>query len=137
MNRGLRVVVADDERRLRDYYRKILPRLGHEVVAAAETGWQLVAQCRDLHPDLVITDIKMPELNGIDAIAQILRNEPVPVIVVSAYHNPELLERASADHVLTYLLKPIKQADLEAAVAVAVRRLEQVRREAPRNGPQG
>jgi response regulator NasT len=129
----MRIAVADDERRLRDYYRKILPRLGHEVVAAAETGRQLVEQCRDLHPDLVITDIKMPDLDGIDAVSEIFRNEPVPVIIVSAYHEPELLERASADHVLAYLIKPIKQADLEAAIAIAIRRFEQfqtLRREA-------
>jgi response regulator NasT len=133
MNRALRVVVADDERRLRDYYRKVLPRLCHMVVAAAETGRQLVEQCRTLHPDLVITDVKMPDLDGIDAVTEIFRQDPVPVIVVSAYHDPELLERASAACVLAYLVKPIKRADLEAAVALAIRRFEQfeaVRREA-------
>jgi response regulator NasT len=129
----MRIAVADDERRLRDYFRKILPRLGHVVVAAAETGRELVEQCRALHPDLVITDIKMPDLDGIDAVREIFRAEPVAVIIVSAYHDPELLERASADHILAYLIKPIKQADLEAAIAIAVRRFEQfqaLRREA-------
>ena len=64
---ALRILVADDEPDMRDYFRKVLPRLGHTVVAAAETGAELIAQCRTHRPDLVITDIKMPELDGIDA----------------------------------------------------------------------
>src|SRR5205807_4434541 len=103
MTQPLRIVVADDEPDMRDYFKKILPRLGHQVVAAAETGRELVEQCRALRPDLVITDVKMPDLDGIDAAGEIFRAEPVAVIIVSAYHDPELLERASADHVLAYL----------------------------------
>jgi two-component system, response regulator PdtaR len=125
MTRALRIAVADDEPRMRDYFRKMLPRLGHEVVAAAETGWELVEHCRALHPDLVITDINMPGLDGIDAAVEIYREQAIPVILVSAYHNPQLIARAEADHILAYLLKPIKQADLEPAIAIAMRRFEQ------------
>jgi CheY-like chemotaxis protein len=60
MTERLRILVADDERDMRDYYEMILPRLGHQVVAAVENGRDLVEQCRALKPDLVITDIKMP-----------------------------------------------------------------------------
>ena len=67
MSRALRIAVADDEPDMRDYFRTILPRLGHEVVAVAETGRELVEQCRATRPDLVITDIKMPDMDGIDA----------------------------------------------------------------------
>ncbi len=125
MNRSLRIAVADDEPRMRDYFQKILPRLGHQVVAAAKTGWELVEQCRTLHPDLVITDINMPELDGIDAAMEIYREQAIPVILVSAYHDPQLIQRAEADHILAYLIKPIKQADLEPAIAIAMRRFEQ------------
>ena len=125
MTRSLRIAVADDELDMRDYFRKILPLLGHEVVAAAENGRELVAQCRALRPDLVITDIKMPDMDGIDAAAQIYRDGPVPVILVSAYHDAEFIRRAEADHILAYLVKPIKQADLEPAIALAIRRFEQ------------
>jgi response regulator NasT len=125
MSRSLRIAVADDEPRMRDYFQRILPRLGHEVVAAARTGRELVEQCRALNPDLVITDINMPELDGIDAANEIYREQPVPVILVSAYHDPELIKRAEADHILAYLIKPIKQADLEPAIAIAIRRFEQ------------
>jgi response regulator NasT len=133
MTPSLRIAVADDEPDMRDYFRKILPRLGHTVVAAAETGTDLVAQCRTHRPDLVITDIKMPDLDGIDAAMQIYDERPVPVILVSAYSDAKLVERAEADHIMAYLVKPIKQADLEPAIGLALRRFEQfqaLRREA-------
>jgi AmiR/NasT family two-component response regulator len=133
MTPPLRIVVADDEPDMRDYFQKILPRLGHAVVAAAANGRQLVAEVRAHHPDLVITDIKMPDMDGIDAAKQIYREYPVPVVLVSAYHDPELIERAEADHIMGYLVKPIKQADLAPAISLAMRRFEQfeaLRREA-------
>lgn len=125
MTRHLRIAVADDESDMRDYLATILPRLGHEVTVVARNGRDLIDQCRHLHPDLLIADIKMPDMDGIDAVAEICRNEPVPVILVSAYHDPELIERADAKYVLAYLVKPIKQADLEPAIAIAIRRFEQ------------
>ena len=64
----------------------------------------------------------MPELDGIEASSQICRERAVPVILVSAYHDPELIARAEADHVLAYLVKPIGLADLQPAIAIAVRR---------------
>jgi response regulator NasT len=133
MTRALRIAVADDEADMRDYYRKILPRLGHTVVAAAETGEELIASCHELHPDLVITDIKMPGIDGIDAAIQIYQGMPTPVILVSAYNDARLIERAEVDHIMGYLVKPIKQADLEPAISLATRRFEQfeaLRREA-------
>jgi response regulator NasT len=125
MTPNLRIVVADDEPDMRDYFQKILPRLGHQVVAAAANGGELIEQCRALDPDLVITDIKMPDMDGIEAANQIYQKRPVPIILVSAYHTTKLIERAGADHVLGYLVKPIKQADLEPAIALAMRRFEQ------------
>ncbi|HEY7310927.1 MAG TPA: response regulator [Gemmataceae bacterium] len=125
MTSSLRIVVADDEPDMRDYFRKILPRLGHTVVAAAETGEELLAQCRTHQPDLVITDIKMPDLDGIDAATKLYAERPIPVILVSAYSDSHLIERAEADHILAYLVKPIKQTDLEPAIGLAWRRFEQ------------
>jgi two-component system, response regulator PdtaR len=125
MNLPLRIAVADDETDMRDYFKKSLPRLGHQVVAVAQNGRELVEQCRAVGPDLVITDIKMPEMDGIDAAIHIYRERPVPVILVSAFHDAELIARAEADHILGYLVKPIKQADLEPVIALAMRRFEQ------------
>ena len=127
MTRSLKIAVADDELDMRDYFQQILPLLGHQVVATAEDGRDLVEQCRALKPDLVITDIKMPDMDGIDAATHLYQEAPVPVILVSAYHEPELIARAEADHILGYLVKPIKQSDLEPAIALAVRRSDQFR----------
>ncbi|HUE72025.1 MAG TPA: response regulator, partial [Pirellulaceae bacterium] len=125
MTQELRIVVADDEADMRDFFEKVLPRYGHQVVAVAENGAQLVEHCRQLQPDLVITDIKMPELDGIEASRQICQERPVPVILVSAYHDPGLIERAAGDHVLAYLVKPVGIADLQPAISIAVRRFEE------------
>jgi response regulator NasT len=125
MNQPLRIVVADDEPDMRDYFRKILPRLGHQVVGAAKSGRELTELCLALHPDLVITDIKMPDLDGIDAAMEIYQHLPVPVILVSAYHDALLVERAEADHIMGYLVKPIKQADLGPTIALTMHRFEQ------------
>jgi response regulator NasT len=133
MNQTLRIAVADDEPDMRDYFKKSLPRLGHQVVAVARNGCELVEHCRALHPDLVITDIKMPDMDGIDAAIRIYQDRPIPVILVSAYHDPELIARAESDHILGYLVKPIELADLEPVIALAMRRFEQfeaLRREA-------
>jgi response regulator NasT len=125
MNEPLRIAIADDEPDMRDYFAKILPRLGHQVVAQARDGRELVEQCRAVRPDLVITDIKMPEMDGIDAAVALYKDTPLPVILVSAFHDAELIERAEADHIMGYLVKPIKQADLGPVIALATRRFEQ------------
>jgi len=127
MTPALRIAVADDEPRMLDYYQDTLPLLGHRVTCAAATGQDLVRCCRDARPDLVITDIKMPDMDGIDAIVELGREEPIPAILVSAYHDPELFERTKEGHVLAYLVKPIKQADLEAAITIAMQRFLEFR----------
>lgn len=125
MTASLRIAIADDEPDMREYFQKLLPRLGHQVVAAAATGQELLAQCRATRPDLVITDIKMPDMDGIDAAGALYREHPVPVILVSAYHDAKLIERAEDNHILGYLVKPIKQSDLQPVIALAMRRFEQ------------
>jgi response regulator NasT len=125
MTQSLRIAIADDEPDMRDYFGKVLPRLGHRVVVVAANGDELVQQCRTAAPDLVITDIKMPDMDGIDAASCLYHERPIPVILVSAYHDPELIRRAEADHIMGYLVKPIKQADLEPVIALTMRRFEQ------------
>jgi AmiR/NasT family two-component response regulator len=126
MSQHLRIAVADDEADMRDFFERMLRLCGHEVVSIAETGKELVEHCQTLHPDLVITDIKMPDMDGIDASTQICRDRPTPVILVSAYHDPQLVHRAEADHVMAYLVKPIGQADLGPAIAVAISRFQEL-----------
>lgn len=124
MNPALNIAVADDEPRMREYYREMLARMGHRVIAAASTGRELIRACRDGRPDLIITDIKMPELDGIDAAVEIGRDEPIPVILVSAYHDEALFQRARSGDFFGFLVKPIKQDDLKAAIAIAMTRFD-------------
>ena len=125
MTAALSIAVADDEPRMRDYYCSTLPLLGHRVVVVAKDGCEMVERCRNTRPDLIITDIKMPDMDGIDAVREICGVEPIPIILVSAYHDADLLDRAGREHILAYLVKPIKQADLEAAISVAMQRFEE------------
>jgi diguanylate cyclase (GGDEF)-like protein len=126
MNRSLSVVVADDEPDMQDYFRIVLPRLGHRVVGVAGNGRELVELRRTYCPDLVITDVRMPELDGIDAAMQVCLERPTPVILVSAFHDAGTIQRAESGHIMSYLVKPIRQADLEPAIALAMRRFEEL-----------
>lgn len=114
MTQVLRIVVADDEPEIRDYFRRILPRFGHDVVGIAENGRELVALCQREQPDLVITDIMMPQLSGLEAIAEIRKTRPIPVIVVSSTDKPN---NDSCGSVEEFLVKPIRSGDLRAAIA--------------------
>jgi response regulator NasT len=126
MTQPLRIAVADDELDMRDFFERMLPRCGHEVVSVAETGRELVEHCRQLQPDLVITDIKMPDMDGIEAAVEIHRERPIPVILVSAYHDPALILRAEADSISAYLVKPIGLDDLPPAIMIAMRRFKEL-----------
>jgi AmiR/NasT family two-component response regulator len=125
---GLRVAVADDERDMRQFFQELLPVMGHQVVAVAETGRQLADYCRNLPLDIVVTDIKMPDMDGFEAAAAINSEREVPFVLVSAYAEGEFLARSDADYIMSYLVKPVKPADLQAALTLAVARFEQYQR---------
>jgi two-component system, response regulator PdtaR len=125
MNRSLRVVVADDTATMQHFYESLLPKLGHEVVAIAATGAELVRQAEAMKPDLVITDIKMPDMDGLEAAAKIYEQQPLPIIVVSGYYDQELIDRAAAEHVSAYLLKPLDVNVLGAQISIVMRRFEE------------
>jgi len=127
MTPSLRIAIADDEPDMQDYFRRVLARLGHRVVSVACNGDELIRQCREFEPDLVITDIRMDGKDGIDAVGEILGERPIPVILVTAYHDAELVARARPDHIQGFLVKPIKQADLGPAVQLAIERFNQTR----------
>ncbi|CUU11229.1 MAG: response regulator [Armatimonadetes bacterium] len=118
----LRVVIADDEPIILLDLRQMLEELGISVVGEASDGRQAVEKVRQLKPDLAILDIKMPEMDGIEA-ARILHQERLaPVLILTAYSDRELIERAKQAGVYGYLVKPFKQADLMPAIEIALSR---------------
>jgi len=121
---ALRIAVADDEPDMRDFLNEALPRLGYQVVAVAATGRQLIDLVRATAPDLVITDIRMPDMDGIEASMAVNRDKQVPVILISAHHDAETLTRVVADHIMGYLVKPVSEADLKTAIALAMIRFQ-------------
>lgn len=123
--RSLRIAVAEDEALTLRYYREIIPQFGHEVVVASLTGTELIERCRSTRPDMIISDIKMPDMDGLDAIHEIFRDGPLPAIVVSGYAEPELIARAEGEQVFTYLVKPIDSVQLGAAIVVALCRFDE------------
>jgi response regulator NasT len=115
----LRITVADAEPEFCDFLEDLLPRIGHEVVAVVRTGAQLMEQCHLTLPDLILTDILLPDMDGIEASALVNRERPVPTVLVSALHSADLDARARAHHIMGYLLKPVKPADVAAAIQMA------------------
>lgn len=131
MGRSLRIAIADDEAVLLSYLRKILTGLGHLIVSEARTGKELVEQCRVLVPDLVVSDITMPDLDGCDAAHSINREQRTPFIFVSARLDLDTIgsteegECAESDYVVARLAKPIKAVELEAVINRFLRSLDQ------------
>lgn len=122
MSSGLRIAVADDDRDTREYLTELLPRLGHQVVAAAENGRQLAEHCRAAHPDLVITDVRIPDMDGIEAAAAVNQEAQTPVLLVSAHHDQDILSRLAPPHIMGYIVKPITEGDVKAGIALAMLR---------------
>jgi response regulator NasT len=116
MAKKLRIAVADDEPDVRDYFRRILPRMGHTVVAAAANGRELVDLCREQNPDLIIADVRMPDMDGDNAIEEICSVRPTPFILISAYSKPARMPAGLESIDYAYLTKPVKREDLEQAI---------------------
>ena len=127
MNNNISIAIAEDEPLMQKYLQETLTLLGHRVTSLAGTGREFIEQCKANRPDLVITDIRLPDMDGLAAAAEVYAAGPIPIIVVSAFHDPELVQRAERDHVLAYLVKPIKQQDLEPAIAIAMSRFQEFR----------
>ncbi len=121
----LRILIADDESLRVMSLREQLEKLGHRVVAEAGDGRTAARLAGELKPDLAILDIKMPELDGIDAAKEMMQDRPLPIILLSAYSERDLAERAAEAHVASYLMKPISESDLLPAIALAISRFEE------------
>jgi AmiR/NasT family two-component response regulator len=116
----VRVIVADDESIIRMDLREMLTNLGYLVIGEVGDGRSMVNLARELRPDVVIADIKMPDMDGIEA-ARILTEEKIaPVILLTAYGQRELVERAKEAGVVGYLVKPFQESDLSPAIEIAL-----------------
>src|ERR671935_1880470 len=122
----MRVLVAEDETIIRLDLRELLERAGFEVCAEARDGEEAVALARSERPDLAVLDVKMPRLDGIEAARRILEERPIPIVMVTAYGQEELVARAVEAGVVGYLVKPFREQDLMPAIATARARHEEL-----------
>jgi response regulator NasT len=122
----LRIVVADDEDAIRTALVELLGALGHQVVGAARDGKEALALVRSTSPDLVLLDILMPGLDGMEAARAISAEQLIPIVIVTGHGDQELIEEAAEVGVFSYLLKPITQERLSAAIATARARFADV-----------
>nr|WP_304045843.1 response regulator [Jatrophihabitans endophyticus] len=123
----LRVLIAEDEALIRLDLREMLEEEGFDVVGEAADGEQAVALATDLVPDLVICDIKMPKMDGIAAAAQITTARIAPVVMLTAFSQRDLIERARDAGAMAYLVKPFQKRDLLPAIEMATSRFAEIR----------
>lgn len=122
-----RVLIVDDEPVIRLDLRTMLESMGHEVVGEADNGIDALQLARSLQPDLVIADLMMPEMDGIELSRQLAKERIAPVLVLTAYSEPEMVMGADRAGVLGYLVKPFREADLAPAIQVAISRYRELR----------
>jgi response regulator NasT len=128
MTKKLRILIADDESIIRLDLKEMLEENGHAVIGEASDGKLAVELAEKLQPDLIVMDIKMPNLDGLGAVKQINQDakKRIPVVMVTAYSQPELVEQAVGLGVFAYLVKPIKEGDIMPTIEVAMSRAEEM-----------
>lgn len=127
MKNTLKVVLADDEALIRLDIREMLTEGGHEVAGEANNGEDAVAMTRALQPDLVIMDVKMPQMDGLTASKIITDEHLAPVLLLTAYSQQEIVSQAKSSGVLGYLVKPVREEQLFPAMEIAISRFEEIK----------
>src|SRR5579862_1917861 len=122
----LRAVIAEDEQLTRTIIRARLEKLGHTVVAEAGDGMQAIEAARLHKPDVIVMDIKMPVMDGIEAARTILTDNPCAILFLSSFNETELVQQASTTGALAYLMKPFRKDDLAPALEMAIARFRQI-----------
>ncbi len=122
----MRILIAEDETIIRLDLRTLLEKAGHEVVAEARDGEEAVALAAEHDPDLIVMDVRMPHLDGIEAARQISNRKPVPIVMLTAYAEEDLVTRASEAGAFAYLVKPFREVDLLPALNTARARFEEL-----------
>ena len=124
MAQQLRLVIADDESLIRMNLKEALVGLGYLVVGEAGDGLGAVSLAREFRPDLVMMDVRMPRLDGIQAAKLLVEERIAPVLLLTAFSDRDQVERAREAGVMSYLVKPIREADLLPAIEIAVARYQ-------------
>jgi two-component system, response regulator PdtaR len=127
MAQQLRLVIADDESIIRMNLKETLVGLGYLVVGEAGDGVSVINLARELRPDLVVMDIKMPKLDGIQAAKVLTEERIAPVLLLTAYTDRELVDRAREAGVVNYLVKPFRDTELLPAIEIALARYAEFR----------
>ena len=120
-----RIIIADDESLIRLDLREMLAHLGYEVIAEAGDGRSAVDLARKLRPDLLVMDIKMPDLDGISAAEELTRERIAPVVLLTAYSDQGLVERAREAGVVGYVVKPFREAELMPVIELSRARFDE------------
>ncbi len=126
MTASARILIAADETIIRLDLRDLLERAGFEVCAEARDGVEAVELARETRPDLAVLDVKMPRLDGIEAARRILGDRPIPIVMLTAFDQQELVARAVEAGVFGYLVKPFRESDLLPAIETARARHEEL-----------
>jgi two-component system, response regulator PdtaR len=122
-----RVVIADDESVIRTDLREMLTNLQYLVVGEAGDGQSAVNLARELKPDVVVMDIKMPDLDGIEAAKMLTQEQIAPVLLLTAYSQRDLVDRAKEAGVVGYLVKPFREQEIMPAIEIALARFQEFR----------
>jgi response regulator NasT len=122
----VRILVAEDETIIRLDLRALLEQAGYDVCGEARDGVEAIELARELEPDLAVMDVKMPRLDGIEAARRILEERPIPIVIVTAYGQDEVVSRAVEAGVFGYLVKPFREQDLLPAIHTARARHEEL-----------
>ncbi|HEV2109021.1 MAG TPA: response regulator [Thermomicrobiales bacterium] len=125
--RSARIIIADDESLIRLDLREMLTHLGYDVIAEAGDGKTALELARKLSPDLVVMDIKMPEVDGITAAEVLTRERIAPVVLVTAYSDQGLVDRAKDAGVVGYVVKPFRETELMPVIELSLSRFDEFR----------
>ncbi len=121
---GINVLIVEDDFLVRQLLNNLLVESGYTVIGEAHNGREAVEKTREFHPDVILMDIKMPEMDGIEATRTIWKERPTPVVILSAYDVPELVDKATAAGVGAYLTKPPQRGEIHRAIQVSVARFK-------------
>ena len=127
-NNKTRILIADDEALIRQDLKEILNEAGYDVVAEAKDGHHALELAKLTVPDMMILDIKMPNINGLEAAEeiQVALNKRIPAIILTAYNQPELIQKAGTIGAFSYLTKPVKPQDLIATIETVKSRAKEI-----------